>query len=303
MSNNSEYYENYFKRFYEFNISSEEEKILKCSKLLEDSSKIERPNEKDQYLYYYSLAELNYYKSKELARKYDISDGILFKVQKILEEKNAEYIQRIIKYKETAFEYFKKCNEYNKKINPNENHDRITEGIRITSQELSIIHYIMDDKEKFLQYGNYAVEFNSLNVIYIFIKYYCDKPDYEKADVYYNLMHNYKSSKLNNPNQDTILKVRSYQIYYKFLYDAGMYKKALIVAKEFKKYVVTNEFISNKLELTRPTNEEIERCEKFVNKSKENYCNEDILLKYFDKETIELMSDDNKVYILTSTKL
>ena len=62
-------------------------------------------------------------------------------------------------------------------------------------------------------------------------------------------MHNYKSKRLNNYKQDTALKVRSYPIYYKFLYDSGMYKEALNVAKEFKKYVVTNELIENKLQI------------------------------------------------------
>ena len=106
-------------------------------------------------------------------------------------------------------------------MNSNENHDRITEGIRIVSQELSIMYYIIDNDEKFFQYGKYAVEFNSLNAIYFFLKYYCDKQDYEKAKIYYNLMHNYKSKRLNN-KQDTALKVRSYPIYYKFLYDSGI---------------------------------------------------------------------------------
>ena len=50
MSNNSEYYENYFKRFCEFDISSEDEKILKCSKLLEDSTRIEKPMERPIFI-------------------------------------------------------------------------------------------------------------------------------------------------------------------------------------------------------------------------------------------------------------
>ena len=304
MSDNSTNYENYFKDFCEFDIiRSENEKIEKCSKLLEDSSRIKEPKENDKYLYYYSLAELNYYKSKELSLKYNISDGRLFNVETILEDKNEEHLHRIIRYKEISLENYIECNEYNKRLNATENHDRITEGIRIVSQELSIMYYIIDNEEKFLQYGKYAVEFNSLNTIYIFLKYYCDKPDYEKATIYYNLMNNYKSGRLNNHMQDTILKIRSYPIYYNFLYNSGMYEEALNVAREFKKYVVTNELIENKLEITRPTNEKIEKCELLLNKSKEKYCNEDILLKYFDKEIVELMSDDNKIYILTSLNI
>lgn len=304
MNDNSTYYINYFKKFSEFDaICSENEKMEKCSKLLEDSARIEKVKEDDQYLYYYSLAELNYYKSKEIAYKHNISDGILFKVETILEEKNEEYLHSIIRHKEIAFENYMKCHDHNKRLRPDENHDRITEGIRIISQELSIIYYIIDNEDKFLQYGKYAVEFNSLNSIYIFLKYYCDKQDYENAAIYYNLMHNYKSGRLNNSMQDTALKVHSYPIYFSFLYNSGMYEEALNVATEYKNYVVTNEMIENKLEITRPTNENIKKCQLLIEKSKKNNYEEEILLKYFDKEILKLMNDDNKIYILTSLNI
>ena len=304
MSNNSINYDEYIKKFHEFSfIKSESEKIEKCSKLFEESSNVQEPTGNEKYIYYYSLAELYYYESKKESQKNNISNGILFNVNTILEEKNNDFLRRIIKYKETSLEYYKKCLVFVESSNTKDNYDRITEGIRILSQELSIMYYIIDDEEKFFLYGNEAVKFNSLNSIYIFLKHYCDKQDYENAAIYYNLMHNYKSGRLNNPYQDTMLKARSYPIYFKFLYDSGMYEDALNVAREFKKYVITNELIENKLEITRPTNEKIEKCELLVNKSKEKYCNEDILLKYFDKEVVELMSDDNKIYILTSLNI
>lgn len=304
MNNNFINYNEYIKKFHEFNfIKSESEKIEKCSKLLEESFKVQEPTGNEKYIYYYSLAELYHYEAKKESQKNNISNGILFNVDKILEEKNSEFLNRIIEYKEKSLENYKKCLAFIESSNTKDNYDRITEGIRILSQEISIMYYIIDDEEKFLLFGNEAVKYNSLNSIYIFLKYYCNKHDYENAAIYYNLMHHYKSGRLNNPYQDTMLKKRSYPIYFKFLYNSGMYEDALNVAKEFKKYVVTNELIENKLELTKPLNEQMEKCQSFINKSKETHYKEDILLNYFDKDILNLMSDDNKVYILTSLNI
>lgn len=302
--NNSIIYDNYFKDFYEFDIiRSEKEKFEKCFKLIKDSAKIKEPKEKDKYIYYYSLAELYYCKSKKESQQYNFSDGTIFNVNAILEEKNREYLKKIIKDKEFSFENYLKCWDIINNSNTNNKHDRITEGIRIISQELSTIYYIIDDEEKFLLYGKYAVEFNSLNSIYIFLKYYCEKQDYDNAYIYYNLMNNYRSGRLNNPYQDTMIKKISYPIYYKFLYDSGMYEDSLNVAKEFKKYVIDNELIENKREIIKPVNEHIEKCQILIDKSKKIQYKEDLLSNYFDKEILKLMSDDNKIYILTSLNI
>lgn len=302
--NNSTSYDNYFKNFYEFDIiRSENEKFEKCFKLIEDSAKIKEPKDKDKYIYYYSLAELYYYESRKESQQHNFSDGTIFNVDAILEEKNGEYLKKIIKDKEFSFENYIKCWDIINSSNTNNRHDRITEGIRIISQELSIMYYIIDDEEKFLLYGKYAVEFNSLNSIYIFLKYYCEKPDYDNASIYYDLMNRYRSGRLNNPYQDTMIKKISYPIYYKFLYDSGMYEDSSNVAKEFKKYVIDNELIENKREVIKPVNEHIKKCQFLIDKSKKFQYKEDILSDYFDKEILKLMSDDNKIYILTSLNI
>ena len=306
MSNNRDSisYNNYIKNFKEFDfIRLHDEKIEKCSKLLEESKKIKEPTGKEKYFFYYSLAELYYYESMKQSKKYDFSDGTLFNVDKILEEKNAENLNKIIKYKEISLENYKKSWDCIESFNISGNHDRIKEGIRILSQELSIFYYILEDEEKFFSYGKCAIEFNSLNSIYIFLKYYCDNKDYDNAAVYYNLMNKYILGMYNDPYQDTKLKDRSYHIYYKFLYDSGEYENALEVVKEYKKFIINNELIENKLKFTRPANEIIEQCQLLINKSKQNYYKEDILLKYFDKETLKIISEDNKIYILTSLNI
>lgn len=303
-SNNSIEYSNFFKRCFEFNnLKSENEKYEKSFKLIEDSAKIKEPKEEDRVAYHYSLAELYYYASKKECQQYNFSNGILFNVDTILEEKNRENLEKVIKYKELSFDNYIKCLDIIKSTNIVDNYDRITQGIRIISQELSIMYYIIDNKENFLRYGEYAVEFNSLNTIYIFLKYYCDEEDYENAAVYYNLMHSYKSGRLNNPHNDTKLKNASYPIYFKFLYESGMYEKAINVAREFKKYVIDNELIKNKLELTKPINEQIKKCQLLIEQSKKVQYKEDILLKYFDEKILKLMSEDNKIYIFTSLNI
>ena len=304
MNNNLISYMNYMKKFQEFDfIRSKNEKIEKCSKLLEESKKINEPEESEKFNYHYSLAELYFYESVKETRDYGFSDGTLFDVDKILDKKNEENINRIMKYKEISFQYYKKCLEDIEKFKIAGNHDRIKEGIRILSQELSIFYYILDDEEKFFSYGKCAVENNSLNSIYIFLKYYCDKFDYDNATIYFNLLHQYVSGIYNDPVQDTMLKDRGYKLYLKFLYDSGIYEQALQVAKENKKYIINNELLTNKLKFTRPINELIEQCQLLIDKSKQSNYKEDLLLKYFDKETLNLMSEDNKIYILTSLNI
>lgn len=184
-------------------------------------------------------------------------------------------------------------------------YSRLTEGIRITAQELSSIYYIIKEEEKFLLYGKYAVEYGSLNSIYVFLKYYCDKQDYDNASIYYNLMNNYSSGKYNiyQLSREIVIKKISYTIYYQFLYDLGMYEDSLNVAKEFKKYVIDNELIENKRESLEDVNKHIEKCKAQIDKATKNQYEEDVLLEYFDKEILKLMSEENKIYILTSLNI
>ncbi len=299
----------FFKQSDEFhNIKSINEKYEKCFKLIDDSVKIKVLKEDDKPKYYYNLAELYYYASKKESLQYNFSNGETYNIDEIREEKNKNNLEKVIKYKKLSFENYIKCLDTIKKLdvkigNYDRIYDRITEGIRITSQELSILYYLIEEEEKFLLYGKYAVEWNSLNSIYVFLKYYCDKKDYENAAIYYNLMHRYKSGKFNNHYKDTTLKIISYRIYFEFLYDSGMYEDLLNVLKDFKKYIINNELIENKIEYNKPINEKIDKCKSLIEKSKIIKNDENILLEYFDKEILNLMSVDNKIYVETSLNI
>lgn len=309
-SNNSTSYSNFARSFFEFNNSSENEKYEKCFKLIEDSTKIKVPNENSKLAYYYGcIAELYYYASKKESIRYNFSNGRVFNIDAILEEKNREYLEKIINYKKISLENYLKCLEIIKNTNELSskiiNCSKITEGIRITSQELSIIYYIINEEEKFLLYGKYAVEYDSLNAIYVFLKYYCDRQDYDNASIYYELMRNHrlKYNNMYSNSREIILKKIGCSIYYQFLYELGMYEDSLNVAKEFKKYVIDNELIENKLEFLKDVNKHIEKCKVQIDKTTQNQYEEGVLLEYFDKEILELMSEDNKIYILTSLNI
>ena len=56
----------------------------------------------------------------------------------------------------------------------------------------------------------------------------------------------------------------------------------------------------NQYETLNVINSHIKKCEEEINKSRNIKYSENKLLNYFDKEILDLMSNDNKIYILTS---
>ena len=322
--NNLINYSNFFKECNEFhNMDSETKKYEKCLKLIGDTAKIKVPKEKEKLKYYTNLGELYYYLSKIKSQKCKLSDGKVFDINAILEEKNRQYLEEILKYKELSFENYKKSldnilikksieriRETNKSLSKADIEeiiykvcDRNKEQLRIISQDLSNLYYIINEEEKFLLYGKCAVEYRSLNAISIFLKYYCDKLDYENASIYYDLMHKYGSKDYNNGYQNIIIKICSYPIYYNFLYNLGMYEESLNVVQDFKKYIINIELDIKQYEVLKGINKHIEKCKFQIDKSKNIKYTEDILLEYFDKEILKLMSNDNKIYILTSLNI
>lgn len=177
---------------------------------------------------------------------------------------------------------------------------RNKEGIRILAQDLSNLYYILNDEENFILYGKKAVEYGSLNVIGVFIKYYCDKLDYNNAHIYYELMHNFDSKNLGIRGQNIVIKLYSYKNFYTFLYDLGLYEDSLKTAKEAKKYYIHLDTDMNQYVVLSGINAHIKKCEEQINNAKNIKYSEDKLLNYFDKEILQLISNDNKIYILTS---
>lgn len=307
---------NFFRDYLNYMNSTIEYKLNNSTKLLDRALNI-KPKENEKIKYYYSLGYLYDYKSKKDARQYNFSDGITFDINEMTNESKRNYLEEIIKNKKLSIEYYNKANEILKeekydlefKIKVKED---IDDGIRVMTQDLCFIYYAINDEENFLKYGKDAIQYNSLNAIYVFIKYYCDKLDYNNAYKYYNLMKDFDVNRLKNSRQDekikqiysTIeLKVASYLIYLNFLYDSEIYEDSLKIAQELKKFVANNNYIDNKINIIKPINEKITECEKMISKSKKALYNEEILTKYFSKEILQIMSDDNKIYISTSLNI
>ncbi len=320
--------ENFLKDFFDFNnTKSEDKKYEKGLKLISDIDKVKSPNEKDELLFYSNVAELYYYMSRIESQKCKISDGFQYSIENIQNEKNKNFVEKILKYKKISFEFYQKAlddniirkstekmKEFNK-LNGKQFTDsyideqvyilsnRNKEGQRILCQDVSNFYYLLNEDENFIFYGKKAVEYGSLNVISVFIKYYCDKLDFNNASIYYELMHNFDSKNYGINGQNIIIKLYSYVNYYNFLFKIGLYEDSLRIAKDAKKYFIHLDIDMNQYETLKFINNHIKKCEEQIIKSKDIKCSNDKLLKYFEKDIIDLMSDDNKIYILTSLNI
>ena len=328
MSNKIINNELFLKEAIEFhNTEDDDKKYQKGLKLINDIDKVKDPNERDELLFYSFIAELYCYMARIESQKYKISDGSHYNVEVIQDENNKQFIEKILKYKMISFDNYKKAlddniikkstekmKEFNKLqekqfsesyINKQvfDLYYRNKEGLRILAQDLSNIYYILNDEENFILYGKEAVEYESLNVIGVFLKYYCNKLDYNNAHIYYELMHNFDSKNFGTNGQNIVIKLYSYANYYNFLYDLGLYEDSLKVAKEAKKYYIHLDLDMNQYETLKFINTHIKKCEEQINKTKDIKYSEDKLLNYFDKEILELISNDNKIYILTSLNI
>lgn len=272
----------FFIEFREFNnIKSEDEKYKKGMDIIKNITNFKITSQENELFYYSGLAELYYYISKIKSKKYKLSNGFIFEVEAILDEKNKQYLDEVIEYKKISFDNYKKslnaelikrCSERLKELNKTQNQFQIErnieglcyrnrEGLRILSQDLSNLYYIINDEDAFVFYGKYAIEYGSLEVTSLFLKYYCDKLDYDNAYTYYNLMSKFNPKDYGEHYKNVYLKSRSYSIFYKFLYNLGMYEESLSVAKECKRYLIHLELNMNQYEVLKNINEHIKKCE------------------------------------------
>lgn len=318
----------FLKEFIEFNnIEDDNKKYEKGLKLINDIEKVKEPNERDELIFYSYIAELFYYMARMESQKYKISNGTNYNVDAIQDENNKEFVDRILKYKMISYDNYKKALDNNiikkstekmkefNKLQEKQFKDsyideqvfgicyRNREGRRILCQDISYFYYMLNDEDNFILFGKKAVEYGSLNAISVFLKYYCDKLDYNNACIYYELMHNFEPKNFGTNGQNIVIKLYSYSNYYNFLYDLGLYEDSLKVAKEAKKYYIHLDLDINQYETLKIINGHIKKCEEQISKTKDIKYSEDTLLKYFDKEILDLISDDNKIFILTSLNI
>lgn len=318
----------FLKEFLKFNnIKDDDKKYEKGLKLINALNNIKEPNEKDKFLFYSGIAEFYSYMSKIESKNCKISDGRKYNIEAVQNEENKQFIEKILKYKVISLENYKKALDEQTiristekmkefyKLNVNQSNDELIDkqvsmmvnenvkGRRILAQDISNLYYILNDEDNFLLYGKEAVEYESLNVISTFLKYYCDKLDYNKAHIYYELIHKFNPKDFGPDGQNILIKLYSYANYYKFLYNLGYYEDSLNVAKEAKRYYIHLDLNMNQYETLKSINDHIKKCEEQISEIKRIKYSEDKLLNYFDKEILHLMSNDNKIYILTSLKI
>lgn len=317
--NSSANYSNFTRNLLEFNNISENEKYEKAVNLIQNIPNIEDIKDIDKLFYYGNVSSLYNYVSEIKCKKYGLSDGRKYNADSILEDKNREYLNEVLSYEISAFTYCKQSvdgnllNDTLKKMIEEgktskeeisrkllEQYEKNRETFRRITQELSILYYIIKDEDKFILYGDYAVEYNSLNVINLFLKYYCDKGDFDNANHYYELMHTYPIDFYGSITNNIALKVAGHKIYWELFYNSGNYEESLRIGEACKEFVLKYKLDN---EILLYVEKHIKECTLKIQESNNNKYTEDKLLKYFDKEIIDLMSDDNKIYITTSLNI
>lgn len=319
MDNNSSF-EKFSEEYQVFlNLQSEDEKYDRAITLIQNYENIKEVNDTYKLFYFGIISSLYNYIANIKCKRYGLSDGRQYNSDSVLEAENRKYLNEIFEDEINAFNYCKKSldgeliiNTLKKlledtKINKEEIIDKIQkqreenrEVFRRITQELSILYYLIMDEDKFILYGNYAVEYNSLNAINLFLKYYCDKMDFDNADYYYDLMHTYPLDFYGSIQNNIALKIAGHKIYWEFFYNLGNYEESLRVGEECKEFILKYKLDN---EVLLYAEKHIEECKLKIEESKKNKYTNDMLLKYFDEETVDLMSDDNKIYIITSLNI
>ena len=310
--------ENFLNECFKYNqMVSEQEKEKKCIELLHEIPNLGKPR-KDKELFFYSmLGQIYYDASKIESQEYKFSDGMLFDINTILEESNKKYLEEVLNYKLLSFDNYKKFfniitdNNYLNNFDINSDfykaYNYNKTQIRIITQDLSGLYYFIGDEEKFLNYGKIAIEYHSLQIIGMTLKHYCDKLDYDNAYIYYKLLKDFDSKDYGTYGQNIIIKLYSYMHYFRYLYNLGLYEESLKITKEAKKYYIDFYEKIDMRETLKTINNiidsHIEKCEEQISKAQKIKYSEEKLLNYFDKKIIDLMTDDNKIYILTSLNI
>lgn len=302
-------------------IESEDEKYEKALKIISSIPNIGDIQEKDKLLYYGNVSLVYYDLANIKCKKYGLSDGKRYNPDSIIDDKNRKYVDEVLNDENTAFNYCKNgvdmallydmLNKLRKDDNKRDTDEEIAKKLlaqyesnkeifRKITQELSIMYYLIWDEDKFMLYGKYAEEYNSLNVMNLFLRYYCNKQDYDNAYHYYELIHAFPVDFYGNIENNLALKIEGHKIYWDFLFSIGQYEEALRIGEECKEFVIRNKL---HIDILLFVEEHIKNCKERIKEFENNKFPEDKLLKYFDNDVLKLMSDDNKIYVITSLNI
>lgn len=320
-NNKYEVVERFFKDYNDvYNTENENEKYEKAQILINNL-----PNEgdiqvEDKLRYYGNASSLYYTVSEVKCKKYGFSDGKVYNSEKILEDNNRKKLEEVLNDKTIAFNLCKKSvdmallditlekkREIFNDIEPVEiarlilkQLDDNKDLMRKISQDLCILFYLIREEEKFILYGDYAVDYNSLNAISMFLKYYCENNDFDNAYEYYDKMRTYPLEFYGSVKNNIMLKIDGYATYWNFLLDNGNIQESLKIGEECREFALR---LKLDTEIIKYIEEHIKTCEQEIKESSNNVFAEDILLKYFDNKMLQLMSDDIKIYITTSLNI
>ena len=218
-----------------------------------------------------------------------------------------------------AIKYFKRASNLINNINANLYNDCINK-IRVCYQSLSNLFHSAGDTDKFVNYANKALEYNSIQSAALLEKYYLDEDNYDLANTYFqkaiSIEIDYKKVK---PTLSVHIANKSlaYSYMYHYLFDKGLYEAAKKIAIDSRKVTDILKKIVDEIKddatkrvfegvqygsLDKTIDEWIKECDKNIALSKEKTSEEkeDLLKEYFSSDTIDKMNNNIKIYIITS---
>ena len=315
---NNDYFD-FIKKYKEYENKKKLEGLLNCKEELDDLLFIKKKIE--QKIYNYDIK--NRIMSLFIFGMIKVDEASIY-----LEEK--EYIKDLLwiekEYDETDLEEIKNrllaaidyFNNVVRLYENNENEELVEfytgsiNKIRRCYQDLSYIYYINENDELFLRYSTIAVDYNSIGAASTLVKYYCDQDNYNLAKEYFKKCLSIKIENL-EIKQNVVAyeqaKVLCYSHMYHYLYNKGHYQEAkktvLELKNKYPEYYIYNlpEFSEDKI--IGQVDEWIEECDKFIALANEKVSveKEEKLKEYFSDEIIKNMSNEVKIYILTSLEI
>ncbi len=265
-----------------------------------------KPDKTKNTIIFYYLSELYHDEFKQLL--YDngfINDGAwdLNKIQSLSDKKDLEKIYRIIEYNRKAISFIDEMNikgfQYKERVG-------LENSIQIIIADHSKVYYALNDFKNFEKYAIKASEYGSIASMNYLVYYYCDKDDFNNANLYFEKCMNtniwYDDSITSNLKVREFYKIQVCKFLYDYYYSNGMISDALAIATRVDEYLKHTKFFKDDQLFINDINNQIKDCKNLLSKEK-NEIKFDILKDYFDKDVIEYMDSNIKTYVVTSISI